>query len=262
MIGFKVKKIIAWIMNLFLISDLLIAIERRRYHAQYIRIINYHDTRNDRIAKQIRWLKKHYNNVTYDEFKTFMSGKPLAGSKPGIMLTFDDGLEGNYWTAMRTLKEEKMTGYFMISSDLIGGKGYMSKEQIKELIEHGHVVGCHTATHHRMDKSDSESTLEYEITESKEKLEKMFDIPVDIFCWCGGEEHTYTAEAEKVIEQSGYKYGFMTNSFPVTRETDRFHIQRINVEDLWTIGLMKFQICGLMDKKFQKKRERVNKLTK
>lgn len=260
--GFKIKKIIAWIMNLFLISDLLIAIERRRYRSQYIRVINYHDTQDDRILKHIRWLKKHYSNVTYDEFKAFMSGKPLAGHKPGIMLTFDDGLEGNYRTAMSVLNEEKMTGYFMVSSDLIGGKGYMSEAQIKELIKRGHVLGCHTATHHRMDKTDSERTLEYEIRGSKEKLEKMFGIPVEIFCWCGGEEHTYTQEAEKVIEQSGYRYGFMTNSFPVTRETDSFHIQRINVEDSWTIGLMKFQICGLMDKKFQKKRERVNELTK
>ena len=89
----------------------------------------------------------------------------------------------------------------------------------------------------------------------------MFHIPVEIFCWCGGEENTYTSEAQKMIKDAGYCYGFMTNSLPVFMDTEKFQIQRSNVEDTWGISLLKFQISGFMDYRFKAKRQRVNKLT-
>ena len=66
--------------------------------------------------------------------------------------------------------------------------------------------------------------------------------------------------AEKIIENSGYKYGFMTNSFPVLPKSSPFMIQRINVEDNWSLHMLKFQICGLMDIKMFFKRKRIEKL--
>jgi hypothetical protein len=36
------------------------------------------------------------------------------------------------------------------------------------------------------------------------------------------------------------------------------HIQRINVEDNWPIYLVKLQVCGFMDKRFEAKRNRVD----
>jgi hypothetical protein len=53
----------------------------------------------------------------------------------------------------------------------------------------------------------------------------------------------------------------MTNSYPVLRDVDPFHIQRINIEDGWPISLVKLQICGFMDKRFGNKRKRVNQKT-
>lgn len=259
--GFRIKKILAWILHVLRLSDLMLYREHKKYGTQYIRVLNYHDTNGLKIKKHIMWIKKHYQNITYAEFKMFLEGVPLSGIKPGIMLTFDDGLIGNYETTLSVLNEEKMTGYFMVSSDLIGNAGYMSEEQIRELLNQGHMIGCHTATHHRMNKLDTQEILEYEIKESKNKLESMFHIPVEIFCWCGGEEETYTFAAQKMIKEAGYCYGFMTNSFPVFVNTKKLQIQRINVEDTWGISLLKFQICGLMDYKFKAKRQRVNEVT-
>lgn len=262
--GFYIKKIIAYIFNLCGISNLLLFLEHKRYGNKYIRIINYHDTKQDSVAnlkKQLLWFKDHYRNVTFREFERFLSHGVLEGEKPGIMLTFDDGLSGNYEHAKAILNELNMTGYFMVSSDLIGKKGYMNVEQIKELISEGHIIGCHTSTHHRMDIKDDCSTLEYEIVSAKNKLEDVFGVPISIFCWCGGEENTYTLDAQIMIEKAGYEYGFMTNSKPMTKETDRFHIQRTNVEDDWPIALVKFQVSGILDCKFARKRRRVNSIT-
>lgn len=260
--GFSFKRVLAWVFDILHISDLMMQAEQKKYGKQYIRILNYHETHGSAIRTHILWLKKHYQNVSYEAFKSFLKGESLTGDKPGIMFTFDDGHISNYESAMRVLDAEMVTGYYMVSSDLIGKPGYMSKEQIEVLLMQGHMVGCHTATHHRMAASDNAELLDYEIKQSKKKLEEMFHIPVEIFCWCGGEEYTYTVEAEKVIETSGYKYGFMTNSYPVLMDTDRFHIQRINIEDNWSISLLKFQICGFMDRRMKDKRKRVDKTTR
>ena len=264
--GFKIKKIIAFMLNMLGILDLLINLEDKKLRKRYVRIINYHNnhsysTRN--FEKQVMWLKKYYENISYNMFKDIVEKKQMFNmERPGVMMTFDDGLEGNYLFGRYIMNKHRMTGYYLVSSDLIGKEGYMSEEQIRTLLAEGHVIGCHTSTHHRMNKNDSIATLRHEIIDSKRKLEEICAREIEIFCWCGGEENTYTVEAARMIKKAGYKYGFMTNSYPLTSDTDRYHIQRINVEDDWPVYLMKFQISGIMDWKFKRKRMRVNKITR
>ena len=233
----------------------------KRYHNDYIRVINYHDTVDDNadsFEAQLKWYKEHYVNTDFNTFKCFIDKRYHFDNKPGLMLTFDDGKRGNYDCARDLLKKYGFTGYFMCSSDLINTEGYMDKEQILTLVREGHIIGDHTATHHRMNEMDEDSVLYYEISESKQKLEDITGEPVEIFCWCGGEEQYYTKRAYDIIKGSGYRYGFMTNSYPVVSDTDPYHIQRINVEDEWNLSVTKFQVCGMMDIKLKKKRIRVD----
>ena len=165
--SFKIKKIIAFILNFLGILNLLIWYQKKKYQGNYIRLINYHNT--DKMSprtfhKQLKWFTEYFQNVDYQEFERFLSSETKGIGKPGIMLTFDDGLEGNYLYGRDLLNKEGFTGYFMVSSDLIGKEDYMNKEQIKELLSEGHVIGCHTATHHRMNENDSNEVLEHEIT--------------------------------------------------------------------------------------------------
>ena len=259
--AFKIKLILAQVFDILGITNYLIRKLDDKYNNQYIRIINYHNTLQENkttFEKQLQWYEQHYININYEQFRLFMRGKKLSGEKPGLMLTFDDGLAGNYNIAFPLLKKYGFTGYFMCSSDLVGKKGYMDVNELNELIRAGHIVGNHTATHHRMRECDTNEILTYEIVESKKILENMLNVNIDIFCWCGGEEEHYTSKAYKMIKSAGYMYGFMTNSYPVTSDTDRMKIQRINVEDSWPIHLVKFQVSGFMDKYFEKKRKRVN----
>ncbi len=261
----KMKIILAYLCGIFGISDRMLEKLNKRLNNQYIRILNYHDTAKknaEQLERHLQWYRENYRNVNYEEFELFMESGTLTGEKPGLMITFDDGYEGNYGVAAPLLEKYGFTGYFMCSSALAGKKGYMNYDELRELVERGHVIGAHTATHHRMLKSDSEDTLRLEIVESKKALEKELRMPADIFCWCGGEEEHYTKRAYEVMKNAGYKYAFMTNSEPVTGATDALYIQRTNIEDNWEISLVKLQVCGFMDKRFAKKRTRVNnKLT-
>ena len=80
------------------------------------------------------------------------------------------------------------------------------------------------------------------------------------FCWCGGEEDTYTKEAAELI-RAHYAYAFMTNSDLIRPDTDPYHLQRTNIEARWPLSLVKFQLCGIMDNRYLPKRNRVNQIT-
>lgn len=260
-VGLTIKNKISIIFEMLGINDALI---NRPKNKNYIRVINYHDSHLeaiDNFRKQLDWYNEQFCNIDYEIFKKFMEGKYILSDKPGIMITFDDGKKSNYSVARHLLNEYGFTGYFFISPDLVGNENYMNWEEIIQLRSEGHIIGSHTCTHHRFVNSDTNDVVTYEIYESKKKIQGRIDIPVDIFCWCGGEEDHYTRDAARAIKEAGYKYSFMTNSFPVTSDTDRFHIQRSNIEDDWQLSLIKFQLSGIIDMKMKAKRKRVNELT-
>lgn len=260
---FKIKVLLAYILYYTGISNLLLKRLNRKTHGQYIRVINYHHIMDEvGFKKQIVWLKERFRNVNYDDLNSFFeSGRLSNNAKPGIVISFDDGYMDNYEKGVPELNKEKMTGWFMVSSDKVSCDGYMTWEQLNELIKMGHVLGCHTATHHRMEEDDNDRVLEYEVKGSKKKIEENVKKCINIFCWCGGEEKHYTRNAQKYIVSAGYKYSFMTNSYPVFMDTDKLHIQRTNIEDTWSLPLVLFQLCGLMDIKYKQKRCRVNDIT-
>ena len=260
----KIKCILTMFLNIIGYTNYKLNMLNKKYNNNYIRVLNYHEVFYKNISNfesQIKWLSSYFVNVNKSLFEDFMLGKHIFRDKPGVMITFDDGFVGNYFNAYKILDKYKMTGYFFVSSSLVGKDGYMSAEQLKELLNHNHVIGCHTNTHHRMNENDSKSILNFEIVQSRKILEVMLNTNIDTFCWVGGEEDTYTKLAAQTIKNAGYKYSFMTNSYPVTYGTNKFQIQRTNCEDSWSMALMKFQICGLIDNRFLKKRLRVEELT-
>ncbi len=261
--GFSTKKKWASFLGSIGVSELLLKRLNRKYNNQYIRILNYHTTPSSTAAnfeKQISWYKEWFDNINYAQFETFMETGKLPGNKPGIMITFDDGFENNYTVAKEILEKHGMTGYFMVPVSALNTKGYMSYEQVRNLVAKGHIITDHTSTHHRMKNSDSEDILTYEIAISKIRLEEILGTSVDIFTWVGGEESHYTKPAQDFIKKSGFKYGFMTNSAPLFQNTDRFLIHRSNIESNWDLALVKFQLCGIEDRKLKAKRKRVEKL--
>jgi peptidoglycan/xylan/chitin deacetylase (PgdA/CDA1 family) len=140
------------------------------------------------------------------------------------------------------------------------GRYIMSWEELKKVYAR-HVVGCHTWSHYRMNINDSDELLQKEIVESKLLMEQKLGNKVDVYCWVGGEEHTYTLAAAKKIKDAGYKVSFMTNTYPITPTQSPLQIQRTNVETRNSLALVKFQLSIVMDRFYKGKRDRVNKLT-
>ena len=270
-LGFTIKKILAVFFEVTGLNSLMLSLLNRKYGNNYIRIVNYHsvpEKYHSQFEGQILWFLKHFECCDKEKLVRFLSGELRFSEKPGVIFTFDDGFLDNYTVVYPVLKKLGAVGMFMVSPDLIGkshagtqNMDYMSASQIRELAKEHHEICSHTSSHHRMNSSDTSEVLKYEIVRSREEIETFLAQKIDIFCWCGGEEDTYTPEAASLIRQH-YRYGMMTNSFPITPDTDPYQLDRSNIEASWPMPLVKFQITGFLDWKLKTKRERVHQLTK
>ena len=263
--GLACKKKLAALLEACRLNCFTLFILNRIYANNYVRIVNYHDVAAENAVifeKHMQWYAQNYENVDVNKLADFLQGNYLFKKSPGIMLTFDDGFSGNFDNACPILDKYGYTGYFFVSTGLIGLTGYMNKRQLLELATKKHVIGCHTYTHHRININDDEKTLQKEIVQAKTDLEDILGLSVHFFGWVGGEEESYTKSAAEVIRSSGYRYAVMTNSEPVCSKTDPWQLQRTNINDDWELSLVKFQVSGLIDLKYRYKCQRVKKLTR
>lgn len=83
---------------------------------------------------------------------------------------------------------------------------------------------------------------------------------MDSFCWVGGEERSYSAAAARLIRKCGYRYAFMTNSSLVRPGTSPLQIQRTNIEASWPLEIVEFQLSGIVDLLYHRRKLRVNRM--
>ena len=258
----------------------------RKFYGPHIRVVNYHSTpphEMNNFEEQLKCYQQVYSSVNYNDLEMFFESGKWHKEKPGLIISFDDGFRDNVDHAVPLLDKYGFTGWFFIPSGLINGNSevqmefvgktegryiptytdgryLMSWEEIKQLYA-THVVGCHTFSHHRMNEKDTPELLNKEIVVSKFLMENMLQKPVSIYCWVGGEEHTYTHAAAKQIKDAGYKYSFMTNTYPLTPGQSPLQIHRTNIETRNPMSLVRFQLSIIMDMLYKGKRKRVNNLT-
>ena len=116
-------------------------------------------------------LENQFREIKESAFITDVGGN-------AVYITFDDGYEDNYTYAFPLMKKYNIKATIFIITDLIGEKGYLNENQIKEMVSSGLVsFQCHTSSHANLTLLD-ESTLYRELTESKRKLESITNQPV------------------------------------------------------------------------------------
>jgi peptidoglycan/xylan/chitin deacetylase (PgdA/CDA1 family) len=280
------KEILGKFLNRMFILDLSFKILKLFYGNNFIRAINYHDI-NKKTKKnfenQLNFFSSNYSKVTENEFKIFLSHGVWKKSKPGLIISFDDGLRSNYDFAKPILEKYDFIGWFFIPAGFLNCKNNdqvnfaennlilpfskfkdssriaMTWEQLRDLNKK-HVIGCHTLTHHRMLENDSDKVIQDEIIQSKKIIEKKIGSKINSFAWVGGETKHYTKKAYKAIISSGYKFSFMTNNAVIKPKSNSFLLQRTNIESFNNLSIVKFQLSGIMDFYYYAKRVKVKNI--
>jgi len=243
-----------------------------------LRVLLYHDIAigdQTRFEKQIDWLSQYWNFISPSEFDDLMCGSlPLL--QDSLLLTFDDGFFSNRMVVENTLNPRGIKSLFFIVSDFfdlidissardfIANNIYpdsdrdalpihwknMGYRDLEYLIEHGHVIGAHTATHARL-STLPDAELQSEIVNSADKLEQCLGISVEHFAYTFGDIESFSPAA-LTVARDRFKYvftGLRGNNSP---DTPHWAIRRDSIQPDDTLMLTGALLQGAADILYRK----------
>jgi peptidoglycan/xylan/chitin deacetylase (PgdA/CDA1 family) len=194
-----------------------------------LRVLIYHDicpSEQPRFVSQLLWLKRYWTFVSPEQFAALSSGdEPVSGQN--LLLTFDDGTASQRRVAEEVLKPMGIRAMFFVNSDWVSDKigddapqfiagpsipgfdaqnhpprlYYMTWSDLEALLEQGHSVGGHTATHARLSEIQAEAELEREIVVSADTLSRRLGVPIEHFAYPFGDIASFSARALAVARR-------------------------------------------------------------
>jgi Predicted xylanase/chitin deacetylase len=142
-----------------------------------------------------------------------------------IAITFDDGCETDFLIAAPLLKEARFNATFYAIAGRIGARGYLSRNQLRELSESGFEIGCHSMTHSYLDDL-SDDELYVEIAEAKDRLEQLTGNRIAHFSCPGGR---LSRAAVRIAREAGYASVATSRIGVNTKAADSFALSRVAV---------------------------------
>ena len=259
---------------------------KRLFHSHlfpFVQAITYHDTPDiflSNLRDQFEWYKKNFVNCGLSDLRDLLTKGVWRYDKPGLIISFDDGLRSNYDVVLPLLDEYGFTGWFMIPPGFIDTEPCSQIEfanhhridfyprvdksrialtwnELKNLERRGHVLTCHSMNHTRLGEELTKSNLEIEIKNSKYLLESRLGHTFDMFAWVGGEEWAYGRRAYDLILKAGYSLVFCTNCAPITARQSPFFLERYHIEPDYGRDQLRLVLGGFYDLKYLWKRRRV-----
>jgi peptidoglycan/xylan/chitin deacetylase (PgdA/CDA1 family) len=160
-------------------------------------------------SRQIKYLaEKGFRFVTMSELI-----KPENRESNIIAITFDDGYQDVYEYAFPILQEYQAPATVFIISNYIGKYNtwdvnlgwiyyqHLDEASIRDLISAGWEIGSHGKTHRAL-QGMTRNEIEYELSQSKQLLEKKFNQPVNFFTMPFGNVNELIRELAK---NAGYR---------------------------------------------------------
>ena len=256
------------------------------WFSPFIRAVDYHDVASfqaDAFEAQLVFYKTQFEVVGPAGLEALLAGQ-WNHAKPGLILTFDDGLRSHADIVAPLLERHDLTGWFMVPIGFLDAAAETQVEYAKQhqilhyprgdgdprvavtwsdvrKLASRHEIVCHTWEHRRLGAWLSAEELANEIPKAKARLESEVGRTIRAFGWVGGEEESYSRSAAIEIRKAGFDFGFMTNHELIRPGQDPLHLQRSNIEARNSPPVVRFQLSGAMDLLYTPKRRRVNRLT-
>jgi peptidoglycan/xylan/chitin deacetylase (PgdA/CDA1 family) len=157
---------------------------------------------------------------------------PDSGEPGSVVLTFDDGTEDHLRVA-RELAARGLPAIFFVPVGRLGEASRLAPEDVRALVQLGHLVGSHTVDHRRL-STLGEAELERQLVESKARLEALAGVEVDYFAPPGGIGHPSLPRA---LEAAGYAVSRSTRWGLYRASDHRFEVPCLPVTEVtWGRG--------------------------
>ena len=168
-----------------------------------------------------------YQTILPDQLYNYLVYGTKLPKKP-IMLTFDDTKLDQYTNALPELKKYGFKGVFFIMTVSLGKPNYMSKAQVKELSDAGHVIGSHTYDHQNVKKYQGEDWVT-QIEKPTKTMKVITGKDVKYFAYPFG---LWNKEAIPELKKRGF-----TSAFILAEKRDEndplYTIRRIIASGYW-----------------------------
>jgi peptidoglycan/xylan/chitin deacetylase (PgdA/CDA1 family) len=172
------------------------------------------------------------------EFSTIPVSNVLAKSTPSsrrLAITFDDGFRNVFEFGLPTLAANGFSATQFLVVDRIGATNewdmaageapaeLMNIIEIGDWLAAGQRIGSHTLTHPFLTRISLKQAKE-EIVASKQKLEDIFGVPVEDFCYPYGD---WNPGIRDLVAQAGYRTACTTDFGINDANSDPFALKRI-----------------------------------
>jgi peptidoglycan/xylan/chitin deacetylase (PgdA/CDA1 family) len=201
----------------------------RKSNDHQLRVLIFHDIEKDKeilFYELIQNLKKNWNIISPKEFKDNINGKINFDKKNNILLTFDDGYKSQKIITDKYLDPLNIKALFFIVSEFVkisdikesqnfirknfydnqfNGKldeatTNMNKQDIIDLIQKGHTIGCHTKTHMKLSQQKNINILKDEIIQSSKEIQRdLGGYEIEDFAYTYGDFKSINQISTKII---------------------------------------------------------------
>ncbi len=156
---------------------------------------------------QLKLLKEaSYSSYFVKDIPQILQGKEKLQDK-SIVLTFDDGYKDIYTDAFPLLKKYQIKGTLFIVANFIGRQGFMTQNEIQEMLQSGLIeVGAHSLSHPNLVSLPLVKARQ-QIFDSKKILEDMFNIQVKTFAYPGG---SFNDDVINLVKEASYEAAVTT----------------------------------------------------
>jgi peptidoglycan/xylan/chitin deacetylase (PgdA/CDA1 family) len=184
------------------------------------------------LKKHILYLKKHYEFITLDDLRAFISGKKHI-TRPSVVITFDDGYKDVLSVRdFLNIHGVKPALFVLSESDkanlreLDTKRKFLSFAEIKRLLHDGWIIGSHSATHANFAALKPDA-LYREVILSKHILEQELGTIIPYFAYPKGR---YTKVIIAALRKAKYTLALSMDDAIVSPRSNYFTIPRIGVD--------------------------------
>ncbi|MBI3954762.1 polysaccharide deacetylase family protein [Candidatus Collierbacteria bacterium] len=207
------------------------------YHRLAVDQRDRHSLDPDQFFKQIRFLLVRRRFVSLKDIESYLyQGRPLP--TPAFSLTFDDGFRDVLKIVPFCQKFYLQPAVFALvkpkhsKSNHASSESFLTIPELKYLLDHRFIVGCHSASHPDFTKISSRS-LPKEIILSKWQLETALHTPVDYFAYPYGR---YTTKSQALVKKAGYRLSLTMSDGIISPATNPLLLPRVAINRTHTFS--------------------------
>lgn len=175
--------------------------------------------------QQMQYLAQNgYTVISLEQLEDGLTNKAPLPSK-SVLITFDDGYEDNYSSALPILEKYNMHSVVFIIVDKVGQQNYLTWDEIKEMQARNTEIESHTLSHQSLLGLNLDEQKK-EIEASKFILEQHLGHPVTYFSYPYGD---FNSSMFSLLQNAGYHGAFSGITGINFPGQNTFAIKRVDV---------------------------------